>query len=132
MLVVTGAVTRNLTPALFNTYEATPEPKLVVALGTDACGGGVVGASYATAGGVDQCIPVDVYIPGDPPRPQAIIHGLLLALGRREQKIREERRVCAISSAAAVERMARLGLPVADREQMERESVERVDPNDGT
>jgi Ni,Fe-hydrogenase III small subunit/Pyruvate/2-oxoacid:ferredoxin oxidoreductase delta subunit len=87
MLVVTGAVTRNLHPALLATYEATPDPKLVVALGADACSGGIVHDSYATAGGVDRCLPVDVYIPGDPPRPQAILHGLLLALDRRAQKV---------------------------------------------
>ena len=87
LLLVTGAVTRHLEPALWATYEATPDPKLVVAVGACACSGGVVAGSYATAGGVDQRLPVDVYIPGCPPRPQAILHGLLLALGRREQKI---------------------------------------------
>ena len=88
LLLVTGAVTRHLEPALWATYEATPEPKLVVAVGACACSGGVVADSYATAGGVDRRIPVDVYIPGCPPRPQAILHGLLLALDRREQKVR--------------------------------------------
>ena len=88
LLAVTGAVTRNLEPALWATYEATPEPKLVVAIGACACGGGVVADSYATAGGVDRRLPVDVYIPGCPPRPSAILHGLLLALGRHEQKVR--------------------------------------------
>jgi Ni,Fe-hydrogenase III small subunit len=87
LLLVTGAVTRHLEPALWATYEATPEPKLVVAVGACACSGGVVADSYAIAGGVDRRIPVDVYIPGCPPRPQAILHGLLLALDRREQKV---------------------------------------------
>jgi Ni,Fe-hydrogenase III small subunit len=97
MLVVTGPVTRNLAPAVRATYDATPDPKLVVALGTDACSGGVVGQSYATAGGVDRWIPVDLYIPGDPPRPQAILHGLLLALDRREQMLHAEtRRIAAV------------------------------------
>jgi len=91
MLVVTGAVTRNLHPALLATYAATPDPKIVLALGTDACSGGIVHDSYATAGGVDRCLPVDVYVPGDPPRPTAILHGLLLALDRREQKVARER-----------------------------------------
>jgi Ni,Fe-hydrogenase III small subunit/formate hydrogenlyase subunit 6/NADH:ubiquinone oxidoreductase subunit I len=90
MLVVTGPVTRNLAAAVRATYDATPDPKLVVALGTDACSGGVVGQSYATAGGVDRWIPVDLYVPGDPPRPQAILHGLLVALDRREQKLHAE------------------------------------------
>jgi Ni,Fe-hydrogenase III small subunit/formate hydrogenlyase subunit 6/NADH:ubiquinone oxidoreductase subunit I len=92
MLVVTGPVTRNLLPALQETYRATPEPRIVLALGTDACSGGVFGASYATAGGADRHVPVDVYVPGDPPRPQAIVHGLLLALDRRAQSARPRRR----------------------------------------
>ncbi len=90
MLLVTGAITRNLEPALWHAYEATPDPKLVVAVGACACGGGIVAESYATAGGVDRRIPVDVYIPGCPPRPQAILHGILLALDRRDQKVRGE------------------------------------------
>ena len=88
LLLVTGPVTRHLEPALWATYEATPDPKLVVAVGACACSGGVVADSYATAGGVDRRLPVDVYIPGCPPRPEAILHGLLLALDRREQKVR--------------------------------------------
>jgi Ni,Fe-hydrogenase III small subunit/formate hydrogenlyase subunit 6/NADH:ubiquinone oxidoreductase subunit I len=107
MLVVTGAVARNLHPALLATYEATPEPRLVVAIGTDACSGGLVRDSYATAGGVDQCLPVDVYVPGDPPRPQAILHGLLLALDRRAQKISREERIV----PAAGQRADRVGRP---------------------
>jgi Ni,Fe-hydrogenase III small subunit len=87
LLLVTGAVTRHLEPALWATYEATPEPRLIVAVGACACTGGVVAGGYATAGGVDQRIPVDVYVPGCPPRPQAILHGLLLALDRRDQKV---------------------------------------------
>ena len=103
MLLVTGAITRNLEPALWQTYEATPDPKLVVAVGACACGGGIVASSYATAGGVDRRIPVDVYIPGCPPRPQAILHGILLALDRRDQKVRGE----AIVARASGPRVAR-------------------------
>ncbi|MCX6021628.1 MAG: 4Fe-4S binding protein [Chloroflexi bacterium] len=82
LLFVTGAVTRNMEQALRLTYEAMPEPRLVAAVGAEACGGGVLQGSYAVAGGVDRCLPVEVYIPGDPPRPLALIHGLLLALDR--------------------------------------------------
>jgi len=82
LLFVTGAVTRNLALALQRTYEAMPAPRLVIAAGSEACGGGVLRGSYAIAGGVDQCLPVDVYIPGDPPRPEAIIFGLLMAMDR--------------------------------------------------
>ncbi len=88
LLLVTGAVTRHLEPALRATYEAMPFPRLVVAAGDEACGGGVLQGSYAVAGGVDRCLPVDVYIPGDPPSPQALIHGLLVALDRLEPKMR--------------------------------------------
>lgn len=87
LLLVTGAVTRNLAPALRRTYEAMPYPPLVVAAGAEACGGGVLQGAYAVAGGVDQCLPVDVYIPGDPPRPLALIQGLLIAMGKLEPKL---------------------------------------------
>ena len=87
-LLVTGPVTRNMKEALQKTYDALPEPKLVVAVGACACGGGMFGRSYATLGGVDQLLPVDVYIPGCPPRPQALLHGILMAMGRAEERLR--------------------------------------------
>lgn len=82
MLMVTGVVTRNLTQALQMTYEATPEPKLVMAVGSCAASGKTFGESYAVRGGVDTIVPVDIYVPGCPPRPQALLYGLLLALDR--------------------------------------------------
>jgi len=82
MLLVTGPVTRNMELALRKTYDATPDPKLVVAVGACGISGGIFGVNYATRGGVDQAIPVDVYIPGCPPRPEALLHGILLAVGR--------------------------------------------------
>lgn len=82
LLLVTGPVTRNLEVAVRKTYEATPEPRVVVAMGSCACSGGIFADTYAVAGGVDKVLPVDLYIPGCPPRPQAVIHGLLAALGR--------------------------------------------------
>jgi len=85
LLVVTGAVTRNLTQALLMTYEATPTPKLVMAVGACAAAGRTFGESYAIRGGADTLVPVDVYVPGCPPRPQAVLYGLLLALGRIEK-----------------------------------------------
>ena len=87
LLLVTGSVTRNLEPALMRTYEAMPEPRLVVAVGACACGGGVLQGSYCTAGGVPNVLPVDVFIPGCPPRPLALIQGLLIALSRLEPKL---------------------------------------------
>ncbi len=81
-VVVTGPVTRNLETAVHRTVEAVPEPRLVIAVGACATSGGIVGEGYASAGGVDRVLPVDVYIPGCPPRPEAIIYGLLVAVGR--------------------------------------------------
>jgi Ni,Fe-hydrogenase III small subunit/formate hydrogenlyase subunit 6/NADH:ubiquinone oxidoreductase subunit I len=82
MLLVTGPVSRNMELALRKTYDATPDPKLVVAVGACGCGGGIFGQNYATVGSVDKVIPVDVYIPGCPPSPSALLRGILTALGR--------------------------------------------------
>jgi Ni,Fe-hydrogenase III small subunit len=88
MLLVTGPVTRNMEVALRRTYEATPEPRIVVAVGACGCSGGIFGeATYASVGGIDRVLPVDVYIPGCPPRPQAILNGLLVAMGIREARL---------------------------------------------
>lgn len=86
MLLVTGPVTRNMEIALKQTYEAMPDPKLVVAVGACAIGGGIFGKSYASCGGVDAVLPVDVYIPGCPPRPEALLHGILLAVDKYPQR----------------------------------------------
>src|ERR1035438_2083483 len=83
MLLVTGPVSRNMELALRKTYAATPEPRLVVAVGACGCSGGIFGQNYASLGGVDKVIPVDVYIPGCPPNPHALLHGILTAVGRR-------------------------------------------------
>lgn len=82
LLMVTGVVTRNLKSALEATLKATPTPRLVMAVGACACSGKVFGDTYAQEGAVDQITPVDIYVPGCPPRPQALIYGLLLALDR--------------------------------------------------
>jgi len=82
LLMVTGVVTRNLHEALLVTYNAAPAPKLVMAVGACAASGKVFGDTYAIEGSVDKIIPVDIYVPGCPPRPQALIYGLLLALDR--------------------------------------------------
>ena len=83
MLLVTGPVTRNMAEPLRKTYEATPAPKLVVAVGECARTCGVFKGSYAVAGSVDQIIPVDVFVDGCPPDPVAILRGILAAIGRR-------------------------------------------------
>jgi len=82
MLLVTGPAARNMELALTKTYNATPDPKLVVAVGACACSGGIFKDSYATRNGIDCVVPVDVYIPGCPPRPQAIIYGIMKAIER--------------------------------------------------
>jgi Ni,Fe-hydrogenase III small subunit len=85
VLLVTGPVTRNMEIALRRTYDAAPEPRVVVAVGACGCSGGLFGeGTYASVGGVDRVVPVDVYVPGCPPRPQAILHGLLVAMGVRD------------------------------------------------
>jgi Ni,Fe-hydrogenase III small subunit len=81
VLLVTGPVTRPMEEPLRRTYEAMPEPRVVVAAGSDACSGSIWTAPEVL-GGVDRVLPVDVYIPGDPPSPIALLHGLLLAAGR--------------------------------------------------
>ncbi len=85
-VIVTGPVTRNLETAVRRTFEAVPEPRLVIAVGACAASGGIVGEGYASAGGVDRVLPVDVYIPGCPPRPEAILFGLLVAVGRLDAR----------------------------------------------
>jgi Ni,Fe-hydrogenase III small subunit len=86
MLMVTGPVSRNMQTALIRTYEATPDPKIVVAVGDDAIDGGIFKGSYAVLDGVDKVIPVDYSIPGDPPSPKTILTGLLQILEDIESK----------------------------------------------
>ncbi len=81
LLLVTGPVSHNMEIALRRTYNATPSPKIVVAVGDCGCNGGVFGESYASLGGIDRVIPVDARIPGCPPSPVALLQGILAALG---------------------------------------------------
>jgi Ni,Fe-hydrogenase III small subunit len=83
MLLVTGPVSRHMETALKRTYDAVPEPKLVVALGDCGCTGGIFGESYASCGRVSNVIPVDVAVPGCPPTPLAIMTGILTAIEQR-------------------------------------------------
>src|SRR5512135_1552500 len=82
MLLVTGPVTRHMEIALKRTYDATPEPKLVVTVGDCGRDGGIFGESYASCGGIDKVIPVDVAVPGCPPTPIAIMQGILTAISK--------------------------------------------------
>ena len=81
MLLVTGPVSRNMEIALRRTYNATPLPKLVIAVGDCGCNGGIFGESYASLGGIDKVIPVNACIPGCPPTPTALLQGILRAIG---------------------------------------------------
>jgi len=80
LLLVTGPVSRHMALALKRTYEAMPNPKLVVAIGNCACPGGIFGETYATFEAVNQVIPVNVEVPGCPPDPNSILQGILTAV----------------------------------------------------
>lgn len=83
VLLVVGPVSENMRGPLLKTYEAMPDPKRVLAAGTCAITGGVFGRTFMSAGGVGSVLPVDLEIPGDPPPPLAILHGLLSVTGRK-------------------------------------------------
>jgi len=84
LLLVTGPVSRHMEVALKRTYDATPEPKLVVAVGDCGCDGGIFGESYASCGKVSNVIPVDVVVSGCPPTPVAILQGILTAISSKK------------------------------------------------
>ena len=85
VLLVTGPVTKNMREALLRTYNATPDPKWVVAVGDCAANGGIFAGSYAVEGGVAKVVPVDLHIPGCPPRPEQLLRGLLALLEPQSQ-----------------------------------------------
>ncbi len=88
VLLVTGAGAHGMAEPLRRTYAGMPDPKIVIAVGTDAVSGGLAAGGYATAGGVADLVPVDVWVPGSPPSPFSILHALLVALGRLPQPAR--------------------------------------------
>lgn len=88
LLLVTGPVTYAMRAPLLAAFEAMPEPKFVMAMGTCAVSGGTNGGGYACGNGLDGVLPVDVYLPGCPPNPAAIIHSLLMLLERAPQRTR--------------------------------------------
>ena len=83
LLLVTGPVSVHMATALRRTYDATPDPKLVVAVGDCGCSGGLFGESYASLGAVSRVIPVDVVVPGCPPSPERLLQGILTAVSAR-------------------------------------------------
>ncbi len=87
MLLVTGPITRNMAQAVKSAYDATPDPKIVVAVGDDALDGGIFRDSYAVSGGVQSIIPVHYHIPGDPPTPKTILYALLQILETEKKRL---------------------------------------------
>jgi Ni,Fe-hydrogenase III small subunit len=87
MLLVTGPVSRHMEIALRRTHDATPDPKLVVAIGDCGCDGGIFGENYASCGKVANVIPVDVLVPGCPPTPAEILQGILTAVSCRKTQV---------------------------------------------
>ena len=88
VLLVTGPVTKAMHGPLLETWNAMPVPRWVIATGTCAVSGGVSGGNYACGNGLDGVVPVDVYLPGCPPNPAALIHALLMLVGRAQQRMR--------------------------------------------
>jgi len=86
VLIVTGAVTLNMAGAVKETYAAMPSPKFVVAVGDDACDGGIYHGTYAVLGGADAVLPVDMKIPGNPPSPKQILAGLLTLMRKARDR----------------------------------------------
>jgi len=92
VLLVTGPVVRQMVARTKRIYEQTPDPKLVMAVGNCGIEGDVFYESYSLAGPIDQIIPVDVYVPGCPPRPEAIIHGVVMAWVKLEKLAKQPAR----------------------------------------
>jgi Ni,Fe-hydrogenase III small subunit len=91
MLLITGPVAKHMEVALRRTFDATPDPKLVVAIGDCGCTAGIFGESYASCGRVSNVIPVDVAVPGCPPSPRQILSGILTAISRTTPNVSRSR-----------------------------------------
>ncbi len=99
ILVVTGGVTKKAATRLKRLYEQMPEPKFVIAVGACGCSGGVFSGSYSMVSGVDKVVPVDMYVPGCPPRPEAILHAILKLLEKLQRGEAPKRRAGEVARA---------------------------------
>ncbi len=88
VILITGAITLNMAAAVKKTFDAMPHPGLVVAVGDDACDGGILKGTYAVLGGADRMLHVDVKIPGNPPSPEEIMVGLVTLMAQIKMKTR--------------------------------------------
>jgi hypothetical protein len=119
ILLFTGAVTRSMRMPALRAYAAAPEPKIVVSYGACGCSGGIFHDLYCVWGGTDKIVPVDVYIPGCPPTPQATIYGFAVALGLLGQKLKAETHVEADGEVAP---LSHPDMPYALRVLLERQA----------
>src|SRR5437879_12869809 len=100
LMIVSGRVSQKMAPVVKHIYEQMLDPKWVIAMGDCASCGGVFN-NYAVVQGVDKLVPVDVYVPGCPPRPEALIHGII----KLQEKIQDQRRATSAASAEAAGRV---------------------------